>query len=451
MENKKKVAIIKYSAKDIEKLPLSYAPITEDAEKSPIDFKVKCTEKEIDNKDFLINYIGNNNIYKVISKSIVRKIASNKADRNNTSCLEMLKANFKHEIFEDIAEDIFICIYELIQEDKCYINKESRLITFDTYITEDGKEKSYYLELYKSVRRTLTMYSNDKQHYLRRKIDGKDTLIPISVVNYDALATTEDGNGNTLEMLVSKASPLYVQSTVYNGDLEDIYNNDDFFTLMKFIKERVTEKKFDIIKKVVVGLLKGMKSETIATTYDISIDKVKKARQDIKAFYSMAKENGLEIELEKHSNKSMFGVKESASISCERIGYSYIGKYCRDKETDKPYYKSVNKSYDFSKYYRKALNNPYKSFYFNSSYAEDTKADFKSKDYTPLFGSLEMADVKEINDKKDFTSNEIEFRYGKRVYTFNKKDETLEVWNYIAEDGYIYSKELLRAYPIYKS
>ena len=360
--------------------------------------------------------------------------------QNNNACMQIVKEGFRSAIFEDIQQEIFITLMVLVNEGKCFID-DSHLIAFTMVKVNEGKEnerlQSTYIELYRTIGRTLQKYSNIDTHYIKKEVDGQIVRIPISIVNYDAIATMEDKEGNTLEYMITSGNPVYTKALVYNGCIDDLINNDSFISLMKFIRKEVTESRYNTLLKVLKSMLQGETIEQCSKNNILSIDKVKKARQELKTLYKKALAKGIEINISKQESKTE-GIKEGIYYTTESLGYTFTGKYTRNWK-DKPIYKDVKKVF---------CGGSGISGNYNTSY----NPVYKCSSYIPTIGAISLISMDDSNKGKDFNASNSNFdvKEGKKVFNINKDKGIIEVWNYIADNGYIYSKELLRTYPIVK-
>ena len=378
-------------------------------------------------KLYLMQYIASNEIHVSYAKSIIRKIASNKLFRSSDACLQIVNSGYTEEIFKDIAQDIYTTLIELIDKDDCYVDRrlDKYYIVFAPTFDKEGQENgNAYKYLYQRIQRTLDSFSNVRQCTKKGK-DGK--AIPISIINYDGLYI-EEGE-NPIEYAITSNNPNYINAIAYNGGFTDLINNQDFTALLSYIRRQVKEKRYLVIEKVVIGLIKGMKNAEIVEKANLSIDTVKKARQEIKELYSKAKNAGLTIDIDNSNKDYMWGNK--TGIDNYSNGYTYIGQYSRN-ELDKPIYQDVKKVTGKS---------------FISMNYSDTFYDRNSKisSYVPSIGCIELSEGITTNTHDSYQIRQ----EGKKVYS--KHNGCIEVWNYIKDDnGYIISKELLRTYPIYK-
>ena len=428
---------------DVEKLPPAYDwSEVKEVEKDIPSFDIVCNEQEYCSKEFLIEYIARNKINISYAKSIVRKVASNPLHRNSNSCLQLVKDGYSHMLFEDIAEDMLIVLMELISDGKCFLEKENGMnfIRFDTHIINEGtekeKEQSYYVELYKSLGRTLKAYTNTNQHFIKKKVDGVVKTIPISVVNYDAIATQEEDNTITLEYMITTSNPNYLKSATYAGGIKDVIENDSFLALMAYFKAQVTANRFKTLSNVIKSMLLGETIEECAKRYDYTLSKVKKARQEIKELYQKAVLEGFEI------SKSNDDYNDGLKIG-NNCYYEFLGVNLSIPNNSRKYFTL----------YKHTMKDLKKHFYvtgiaYNTSY----NPVYKCSDYIPSIGAISLISMDDSNKNKDFNASNSSFdvKEGKKVFNVNKDKGIIEVWNYISENGYIYSKELLRTYPIAK-
>ncbi len=464
----------------------------EDNEKA-IDYTIKCSEEDATNKDFLINYIANNKVYEGYSKSIIKRIAGKTNDVSNKACMQIVSSCFQEPIFEDIAMDVYIKLIELINNDHCYLEYQEKengyLIKFANDINDKEKTFNHYNDLYKSVRKTLSVYAGNSGRQVYKTItekDGTKTLVPITIQNYDAIALQEDKNGNTYEQLLTTASPLYVQNVAYEGAIDDLLNNLYFNAFMFFVKVQTRPKKYSELCLIMHGLLKGYISEEIAKKTGLSLDKVKKGRRKLKDLYLMAKNADFSFECGKDYTY-MHGVKN-------HIDYGTFSEYKNIRpiiklDTEKDYrqvkildyrvnyqYISKTKAYRTKSDLPEAINIEYQETGYNSrcsflnaiinqeidaenAYIESCKQELEyiRKNYKEQYEKhvLNLHYIKSdfIDDHKTTNTNTMqegkkEGRHEKK-YIIDYRRNKLVVWYYYFNDeGKIIDTEIIREYPI---
>ena len=99
-----------------------------------------------------------------------------------------------------------------------------------------------------------------------------------------------------------QASNTYIQSLGEAGSDEIIQNviiREDFINLMKWIKKQASAKKYSDYCITIEGLLKGYTSDEIASTNNVSIGRIKHAREDLKDYY---KKYSKKIDVRRYTN-----------------------------------------------------------------------------------------------------------------------------------------------------
>lgn len=464
----------------------------EDNEKA-IDYTIKCSAEDAINKEFLINYIADNKVYEGYTKSIIKRIAGKTNDVSNKACMQIVSSCFQEPIFEDIAMDVYIKLLELINNDNCYLeyqeNENGYLIKFANDINDKGKPFNHYNDLYKSIRKTLSVYAGNTGRQVYKTItneDGTKTRIPITIQNYDAIALQEDKNGNTYEQLLTKASPLYIQNVTYEGAIDDLLNNLYFNAFMFFVKVQTRPKKYSELCLILHGLLMGYISEEIAEITGLSLDKVKKGRRKLKDLYIMAKGADFGFECGKDSfyihgikNKIDYGTfsefknirpiikldteKEHRQVKVldYRVNYQYIPKTKALKiKSDLP--KTIDVEYQETGYNSRCS-------FLNAIINQEIKAESACIESC----KQELEDIRK-NYKKNYEKHVLNLHYIKSDFTDDHKNTTtttmqegqkegkhekkyiidyrrnkLVVWYYYFNDeGKVIDTEIIREYPI---
>ena len=85
------------------------------------------------------------------------------------ACLRIVISRYQDFIFYDLCNVVYIAIHNLVFNGFVDIDSKSGKLVFDTYTKENGKEYSYYFDLFRTVRQTFVSYKNGsetKEHIL---------------------------------------------------------------------------------------------------------------------------------------------------------------------------------------------------------------------------------------------------------------------------------------------
>lgn len=237
------------------------------------------------NSNNLLEWIATYDIHGTLAKSIIKKIAGNTRHVSNTACLSLVNHNYNETIFDDIKQDVFMCLMRLISEGVCSFDYKNNWLSFKDYTTTDGKQSNYYIELYRTIQKTLAVYRNNNNSN--------------EVVLCDYTTTTDEGN----EVSGTWNNPLYIKYIVYEGGLTDILDNVSFINVMKHIKAEVTPKQWAKVVNVVEGLVNGLTTAQIAEKYGYTEGQVRRTRETIRTIY-----NNYSHKIEvSHTRKNTFG------------------------------------------------------------------------------------------------------------------------------------------------
>lgn len=240
---------------------------------------------DMTNNDNLLEWIAIYDIHGTLTKSIIKRIASNQKHVSNKACLSLINNNYKEAIFDDIKQDIFICLMRLISEGFCTFDCDNNWLKFADYTNADGKQSNYYVELYRTIQKTLAVYRNNNNSN--------------EVILCDYTGVSDDEN----EVSGTWNNPLYIKYIAYEGGLNDILNNVSFINIMKHIKKEVTPKQWDKVVNVVEGLISGLTTTQIANKYHYTEGQVRRTRETIHTIYNNYSHK---IEIS-HVRKNTFG------------------------------------------------------------------------------------------------------------------------------------------------
>lgn len=135
------------------------------------DIAKECNKKEtVKQYTDVLQFITELKLHERYTISIIKSIASNPKHFCCKSCLDIVNSGYTQHILEDIKSNVFITLFEMIQEKKVWL--ENNNLVFDTYINSKDKETSYFFNLYKTVEKT---FYNEKKHnesrYIKIKYD----------------------------------------------------------------------------------------------------------------------------------------------------------------------------------------------------------------------------------------------------------------------------------------
>lgn len=236
-----------------------------------------------------INDIFNSGLYEVITKSIIKKLASNPQNFCMKSCLDIVNSGYTQVIFEDIKQAIAIELWTLYNDGLLTI--KDGVINFEMYTNSKGDDVNSYVKLYKALYRVLADYTNHSQN------DGV-------IISYDALYCSDDAEKQTA---VKNSSSMYMILASYDGGLNDIMRRADFDNFVKYASTHVSSTCMKSFFKVLYGLLDGMKSEEISQKYKLAIATVKRRRKDIKDVYIAWKKDGHGVIISSDNNDNNYG------------------------------------------------------------------------------------------------------------------------------------------------
>lgn len=191
-------------------------------------------EKPIKIYTSVIDYITEEKAHEkftiAIIKSIVgsaRKVVDKDGNEKTRShfcfnaCYEIVKSGYTDPILDDIKQEVFITLFELIQEN--HLRLENNQLVFDTYINTKGNETSYFLHLFKTVEKYLY---NQKQKIT--KIES------YNLSDYDDIGKDENEN----EKRKAYTTYSFFASRLVDSKLENIATYEYVKTLFKHLKTK---------------------------------------------------------------------------------------------------------------------------------------------------------------------------------------------------------------------
>lgn len=276
--------------------------------------------REVKHYDNIIDYIVAESIHEKYTVSIIKSIASSPSHFCNKSCLDIVNSGYTQHILDDIKQEVFLTLFNLIENNHCtYIEtSEENKIEFDTYINSNDKETSYFMHLFKTVEKFF--YSEKKQNesrYTKIKYDEKKHGSK-AFVDSDGNLCDRFGNaylkGCRMEYLDSYNDDAtsvnssnyreYLHSIQQENSLENIVERDDIRTFFKLVKKHYPKYYSDFCG-IFEGLHNGYSYEEISKVLDIKITRIwyliPLLRQKYQEFREYSK-----IELEKTWNVSLY-------------------------------------------------------------------------------------------------------------------------------------------------
>lgn len=174
-----------------------------------------------------LKMITDEQLHVKITKSIIRKIASNPKHHSNVSCMQIVNSGYTDSIFEDLTQEIFITLFELYNNG--LLTVEDNKLVFATYTDNNDNEKSHYLDLYKTLEKYL--YGN-KQKDISRPKKRKDGSIyyTTGTLYYDSYTDSKEVT------IKSKEYIHFLKETAETITLEDLSNNGLVQELYRTIK-----------------------------------------------------------------------------------------------------------------------------------------------------------------------------------------------------------------------
>lgn len=318
-----------------------------------------------------------------IACHIVKKIAGDTKERYaGEACRQLVKYNFTEEIFQDVQIAVQEALWKGHNAGEFYflynmtVEGIEMKHVYGTYINKEGVKKPFYNRLYSAVEGALYQYNGRKQAKKKEEIgmimnyDGLyyngSYLVPtyngeeageakeaqeeaLKVLAQEEAAKTGKKAAYYLELYKKagkkqeagsrkKASPMFfssmqegLQNEAFSTEvIDNVIARYDFVVLMKYIKKQASPAKFTDYCNVIHGILKGYNGEEIAAKYDLSIDVVKKARRDLKAYYKKWKEEeGKKLHIRKKASSVDYitTYSEDNTFSGKQLseGYSKAG------------------------------------------------------------------------------------------------------------------------------
>lgn len=280
-------------------------------------------------KDEMKKWIATNNYHVAIAKHIVKKNASNvkTKEENNViimtgfssfigqACNDFVMNNFQDEIFNDLCNEVYISLHELIEKNLFVIENDTPNYKTYTYITKSGeqKERSSYFDLYRTIenflyseKKNFTMITtkNDSKLYeeYEEVVKDKDDK-PLKDKKGNVVTVTkkvsiaknnESNNINSNKRIKYYVSILRFEKKVSETDngeevtlydevasipekyslYDNVLQRDEVIRYFRYIKVSYPKYYSDIVK-IFESLLNGFTYEEIEKYYDIKVSRVK--------------------------------------------------------------------------------------------------------------------------------------------------------------------------------
>lgn len=224
--------------------------------------------------------------------------------KNCTPCQTIINNGFRDTIVSDIEQEIYISLFDMVNNGAVSLVDDR--INFSTYITKDGREKSYFCKLYQTVQSILM---NNKNHS-----SNGETVIPI-----DSFITSEDGN----ERVISRENNSYLKSVGYDGGTFDIFKRDDFQNISHAIACRVKNaNRRARIYDVLCGLIRGYSQDEIARKYRHAIASIKRDIALLREVYTDWKKDGNSFDV-RTSEPVFYGTMTDTHSYCHKITFNH--------------------------------------------------------------------------------------------------------------------------------
>lgn len=231
-------------------------------------------------KQSICEYIAKTNTHVIVTKSIIKSIAMSGIDENGkvkndcyTSCMKMYSNHFdtsKEPIFEDLCNDIYIELHNLVFSGECTIeNGFIKLGTYET-VNKDGEKKivSSWIKLYKALRVGLSQYKNTNSQLA---VSGN------YIVGYD------DENN---EYIVSEKSNNYRLELAKIADNDKTIARNDLQSFFKVLKKEYP-KQCEKMTDVVCCLIDGLTQEETAKELSVSVRTIQRYIKSIRIAFDM--------------------------------------------------------------------------------------------------------------------------------------------------------------------
>lgn len=274
-------------------------------------------------KEEMKNWIATNNYHITISKHIVKKNASGiKTKEENgmikmtgynsfigSSCYEFVSNNFQDEIFNDLCNEVYIALHELIEKDLFEVIDDTPNYKEYTIINKQGEQATRfsYFDLYRTIENflysekknfTMIQTSSEKSLYetftdkVTKIMDGKKVIVDVdrkvSVAKNNELTNinankrikyyasilrfeqkvNEDDNGN--DITLAEETDIPENTCLY----ENVLQRDEILSYFKYIKIKYPKYYSDVVK-IFESLLNGFTYEEIELRHDIKVARIK--------------------------------------------------------------------------------------------------------------------------------------------------------------------------------
>lgn len=270
-----------------------------------------------------VNYIVTNAMHERYTISLIKKIASLPQHHCNTTCIEFMNGGYTDFLIEDIKQEIFITLYELVIADELTLDTATNQLVFGTYFNKSGNEKNSYLKLYRtfenviyaskkdnSSTKTVTYYdkvlvedekikekkydesgevifekSESRFHYVTMECKKSIHTASLSFDDYNCNSTTSLAN-NKVTYHSSLLSEKQINNIAFRSDVKSVFR----------ILKVEYPKHFTNICKVFHGRILGLTYDEIAEKNGLTKDKVRYCMDILRKVFS---ESIFNVDIEK--------------------------------------------------------------------------------------------------------------------------------------------------------
>lgn len=268
-------------------------------------------------KNDILNFIVENDLHSRFTISIIKKLSTTGIKKKDGTIsfafsdvyLDIVNSGYTDPIIDDLKQEVFLELINLVNDECVYIGEdenEKSCLIFEDYINDNGKEKSYYLNLYHVVRNYM---NNQKKH-----IDRSAICIDL----YDE---------NNEEVTVSTKNKDYkrlLASSLSDNSLENVAGRKDIQLIFGYLKVKYP-KHISLMCKVFELLYIGYTYDEIAKALNITKNKV---RYQISLMRSVFDDTTLEIKYDRNYYASLF-----SDTTRNKCTTTYINKEVRKDVT----------------------------------------------------------------------------------------------------------------------
>ena len=252
-----------------------------------------------------MEWIAINNYHVAITKHIVKKNASKikgvETDKYfsmtgfssfiGQSCLDMVTNNFNDNIFDDLCNEVYIALHDLIQKGLFSVQNNEPKYEMYEIVNKKGEvvKRSSYFDLYRTIenflyseKKNFTMIATTSNNKLYEELDGKKVSVAknnestninnnkrikyySSIIRFEN-AINEDKDGNVQSLIDTLETQTNSIDNVMNR-----FEIELFFTLIK----KHYPKYHDDMKTIFNCLLLGFTYEEIELNHNISVSRIK--------------------------------------------------------------------------------------------------------------------------------------------------------------------------------